>query len=168
MIGNDVIDMMQSRKESNWQRKGFVEKLFTASEQLLISKTSDPEMIVWLLWSMKEAAYKIYNRQTKIRKYIPHKLACTIISKNEHHVTGIVNCPDYTYYTKTTISKDSLHTVAVMHAKHLDHVIEIEKKNIIKDENGIPFLTTLSSNVLKDVSISHHGRFQKVVIINHK
>ena len=29
MIGNDVIDLQQSRQESNWQRKGFLEKLFT-------------------------------------------------------------------------------------------------------------------------------------------
>ena len=168
MIGNDVIDMLQSRRESNWRRKGFVEKLFTPSEQLLLSQTSDPETMIWLLWSMKEAAYKIYNRQTRIREYIPQKLACSIISKNEHYVTGKVICLENVYYTKTMISKDHLHTVAVSSSDHLNNVIEIEKKNIIKDKNGIPFLSQPSLHILKDVSISHHGRFEKVVIIDEK
>ena len=165
MIGNDVIDILQSRQESNWQRKGFIEKIFTVAEQLQISQTSDPETMIWLLWSMKEAAYKIYNRQTKIRKYIPKKLACTIISKNEHSATGIVICEDNSYYTKTTISKDSLHTIAVTNIDHFINVIEVVKKGIIKDDNGIPFLAKPSSNILKDVSISHHGRFEKVVTL---
>jgi len=168
MIGNDVIDILQSRQKSNWRRKGFVEKLFTTSEQLLLSQTSDPEILIWLLWSMKEAAYKIYNRQTKIRQYIPQKLDCSIISKNENSVTGKVICLENVYYTKTMISKDSLHTVAVTSADHLNNVIEIEKKDIIKDKNGIPFLSQPSLHILKDVSISHHGRFEKVVIIDEK
>ena len=46
MIGNDVIDLAQSRKESNWQRKGFIEKLFTADEQQLIKNYDEPEVIV--------------------------------------------------------------------------------------------------------------------------
>lgn len=168
MIGNDVIDILQSRQESNWQRKGFVEKLFTPSEQLLLSQTSDPETMIWLLWSMKEAAYKIYNRQTKIREYIPQKLACSIISKNEHSATGKVICLNNVYYTRTMISKDSVHTIAVISADHLNNVVEIEKKDIIKDKNGIPFLSNSQDNILKDVSISHHGRFEKVVIIDRK
>jgi phosphopantetheinyl transferase (holo-ACP synthase) len=168
MIGNDVIDMLQSRQESNWQRKGFVEKLFTPTEQLLLSQTSDPETMIWLLWSMKEAAYKIYNRQTKIRQYIPQKLSCSIILKNEHYVTGKVIYLANVYYTKTIFLKDSLHTIAVTSADHLNNVIEIEKKDIIKDKNGIPFLSQPELNILKDVSISHHGRFEKVVIIDEK
>lgn len=78
MIGNDIIDLVQSRKESNWRRRGFVSKLFDEQEQLLIVNSPDPEIVVWLLWSMKEAAYKIWNRQTGIRKYIPLKLRCSV------------------------------------------------------------------------------------------
>lgn len=168
MIGNDVIDILQSRHESNWRRKGYIEKLFTPSEQLLISQTSDPEIMIWLLWSMKEAAYKIHNRQTKLRAYIPQKLECSIISKNDHYTTGQVICLDNVYYTKTIFSKDSLHTIAVTSKDHLNNVVEIEKKDIIKDQNGIPFLSQPPLHTLKDVSISHHGRFEKVVIIDQK
>ena len=79
--------------------------------------------------------------------------------------TGIVICEDNSYYTKTTISKDSLHTIAVTNIDHFINVIEMVKKDIIKDENGIPFLAKPSLNIMKDVSISHHGRFEKVITL---
>ena len=167
MIGNDVIDLIQSRHESNWQRKGFIEKLFTAEEQLLIKHDSNPEIMVWLLWSMKEAAYKIYNRQTKLRQYIPKKLICNILSNSNNYITGQVTCCENVYHTKTTILTDSIHTIAVSFLHDLNNVIEIENKNIFKDENAIPFLNNLQ-NKFQDVSISHHGRFEKVVTVVKK
>jgi phosphopantetheinyl transferase (holo-ACP synthase) len=163
MIGNDVIDLQQSRQESNWQRKGFLEKLFTTDEQLLIAQNPEPEIMVWMLWSMKEAAYKIYNRQTKIRQYIPKKLVCTVLSQNENYISGQVICLENIYHTKTKISNDSIHTIAILTADDFNNVIEIENKGISKDTNGIPYLLNTASNTLHDVSISHHGQFEKVV-----
>ncbi len=164
MIGNDIVDLMQSRLESNWQRKGFLEKIFTDNEQLLIANDREPEIMVWLLWSMKEAAYKIYNRQTKTREFIPKKLACTILSKDRFHASGRVACLENTYPTESAITKDSIHTVAVSSIANLVDVIEIENKGIRKDGNGLPYFPT-SNNIIQDVSISHHGRFEKVVAI---
>lgn len=165
MIGNDVVDIIQSRQESNWQRKGFLEKLFTTSEHLLIAQSAEPETMVWLLWSMKEAAYKIYNRQTKIREYIPKKLVCTISSKENNYFFGQVICGENRYHTKTFMAIDNfLHTIAVPSFDDLKHVQEIERKSIIKDENGIPYLQ-IHADIIQDVSISHHGRFEKVVTI---
>lgn len=164
MIGNDVIDIQQSRQESNWQRKGFIQKLFALDEQLLVSNAPNPEIMVWQLWSMKEAAYKIYNRQTKIREYIPQKLVCSITSQNQNTITGIVTCFENVYYTKTTLSKDHIHTIAVNILENLNNVTEIERNSILKDKNGIPYLLT-SQNTIQSVSISHYGRFEKVVTI---
>lgn len=165
MIGNDVIDIIQSRHESNWQRKGFTEKLFTAEEQLLITNNPDPEMMVWTLWSMKEAAYKVYNRQTKIREYIPKKLVCTILSQSNNCILGQVIYGENIYFTKTIIDEENIHSIAVRNLWDMNNVIEIEKKSIFKDENGIPHLSDTFSNTLQDVSISHHGRFEKVVTL---
>lgn len=166
MIGNDVIDIQQSRHESNWQRKGFIQKLFTIEEQLLITHNPEPEIMVWTLWSMKEAAYKVYNRQTKIREYIPKKLICKILSQHHNTVFGKVICCKNTYFTKTTLSKVIIHSVATHNLHDLSNVIEIERKEIYKDDNGIPHLLNISVNKFQDVSISHHGRFEKVVTIN--
>ena len=168
MIGNDVVDLWQSRQESNWQRKGFLEKLFTAEEQLLIKCHLNHEMMVWMLWSMKEAAYKIYNRETKIREYIPKKLVCSNINfATNSGIQGQVNCYENQYYTKTYLNNDYIHTIAANTLEDLKNAIEIENKNIIKDEYGIPYLRILPDK-FQDVSISHHGRFEKVVTILKK
>ncbi|MEP7093281.1 MAG: 4'-phosphopantetheinyl transferase superfamily protein [Flavobacterium sp.] len=165
MIGNDVVDIIQSRHESNWQRKGFIQKLFTIEEQSLISTDLNPEIMVWLLWSMKEAAYKIYNRQTKIREYIPKKLSCSLHLQNINYSTGQVNCGENIYYTKTTISKECIHTIAVNDPENFNYVTEIQNEGIIKDQYGIPHLHTPLSHLSHDVSISHHGSFEKVVCL---
>jgi phosphopantetheinyl transferase (holo-ACP synthase) len=166
MIGNDVVDILQSRIESNWQRPRFLEKIFTDDEQLLIENSHKPEFMVWLLWSMKEAAYKIYNRETKIRKYIPKKLMCTVTFQNAVSSTGQVKCFDFVYYTKTVITIDFIHTVAVRYLNNLNDIVEVKNHKIVKDEYGIPYLLDSIKNKYHDVSISNHGRYEKVVIID--
>ena len=166
MIGNDVIDILQSRKESNWQRKGFIEKIYTLDEQLLITNAANPETMVWILWSMKEAAYKVYNRQTKIREYIPKKLVCTIASYNYNTITGSVICSGQTFHTISILFQDYIHTIAVTHYDDLNKVVEIEKEAVSKDKNGLPYLSNTLQNTIQAVSVSHHGRFEKVVTIS--
>ncbi len=60
MIGNDVVDLALAKVESNWQRKGYLDKLFTTKEQNLIFCSENPTIMVWILWSRKEAVYKIH------------------------------------------------------------------------------------------------------------
>ncbi|WP_166923177.1 4'-phosphopantetheinyl transferase family protein [Flavobacterium poyangense] len=167
MIGNDVVNLPQSRIESNWLRKGFIEKIFTPDEQLLITNSADPEIMVWLLWSMKEAAYKIYNRQTKIREYIPLKLLCKIISQNGNCFLGQVLCMNAVFPTKTTILEHNIHTIAATSVRNLARIIEIKNKDIVKDEFGIPYLKRKKFDSLQDVSVSHHGDYEKIVTILH-
>lgn len=45
MIGNDIVDLAQSRLQSKWSRKGLIEKLFTTEEQYFIKNT-----IIQKLW----------------------------------------------------------------------------------------------------------------------
>lgn len=168
MIGNDVIDLQQSRQESNWQRKGFLEKLFTQEEQCLIANSSDPEIIVWLMWSMKEAAYKILNRQTKKREFIPQKLLCKMLTCSDKGATGQVFYMGNIYHTRTILADDFIHTIAVNFLEDLDLVVEIDKKDILKDIYRIPWVGISSLNQYKEASVSNHGRFEKTVTIETK
>jgi phosphopantetheinyl transferase (holo-ACP synthase) len=154
VIGNDIVDLALARKQSNWKRKGFLEKIFTAKEQLLIANAENPEIMVWNLWSRKEAAYKIYNRQTGIRGYIPLQLECFYENAN----SGSVHCKGNTYYTTTEISKDKIATVAVTRKSDLKEIIAVKPTTIVCKKNGIPYLNE-GDNLVKPISISHHGRF---------
>ena len=46
MIGNDIVDLALAKKESNWKRKGYLDKIFTVSEQLLLQKSTNQELAV--------------------------------------------------------------------------------------------------------------------------
>jgi len=153
MIGNDVVDIELASKESNWQRSGFLDKLFMPHEQALINNAPVPEIVVWTLWSMKEAAYKIYNRQTKIRAFIPKHLQC---------FEERVHCNGWVYHTKTSYTDSMIHTIATPSREELDKVVEIDDAEIVKDTYGFPYI--YGKKKLQPVSVSHHGRYYKVVV----
>lgn len=90
MIGNDIVDLDHARRESNWQRRGFLNKVFSTEEQRLIHSASDPERMVWALWSMKESAYKLIVRQTGHSFFAPRKLACQVVKIQENAIEGSV------------------------------------------------------------------------------
>ncbi|MES2411044.1 MAG: 4'-phosphopantetheinyl transferase superfamily protein [Bacteroidota bacterium] len=163
MIGNDIVDLAFARKESNWQRKGFLDKIFTPREKLLISNSQNPETTVWNLWSRKEAAYKIYNRLTHKRAFIPKQLECFDLGIKNGVIYGKVICYNVVYFTKTIISRDCVETNALLNPADFDKIKTIDSaKNIIKT-NGIPNYFDSQNKILKPVSKTHHGRFERVV-----
>ena len=166
MIGNDIVDLALARKENNWNREGFLNKIFTKREQLMILTAQNQEETVWNLWSRKEAAYKIYNRQTGIRAYIPLQLECFDLEVINQIVFGQVECYGVIYYTKTEVSKDSIYTIAATSIEHFQSIQNIENLSNIYKINGIPSWFDNKKSVELPVSISHHGRFTKMIRFN--
>ena len=111
MIGNDIIDLAQARRESNWQRKGFLNKVFTIHEQQLIRAASDPDAMVWTLWSMKESAYKVTVRETGRRFFAPQQLACHLSATRSDALEGSVFY-QRTYYTRSVVTARHIATAA--------------------------------------------------------
>ena len=161
MIGNDIVDLALSKKESNWQRNGFLDKIFTEQEQFLIKNALNPEIMVWNLWSRKESAYKIFNRATTIRAYMPLKLECIWESQE----TGTVNCNGFTYYTTTRICQESIYTIAVSQKDYFKEITSIALDTKVEKLKGIPFITDQVTLTSHPVSITHHGRFWKGITL---
>nr|WP_315182566.1 4'-phosphopantetheinyl transferase superfamily protein [uncultured Flavobacterium sp.] len=161
MIGNDIVDLALARKESNWQRKGFLDKIFTKKEQLQIVTAQNPENMVWNLWSRKEAVYKIYNRETGIRAFIPLELECFY----ESGTLGTILIKGKTYFTQTKIENDFIYTIACAENEYFKQIKSIDIDTKINKRNGIPFIIDSNLKIEKPVSISHHGRFWKGIII---
>ena len=162
MIGNDIVDLAAARRQSNWQRPGFLQKVFTVEEQKLIVNYSNPEMMVWILWSMKEAAYKIYNRETGVRAYIPHLLHCNL---DIYSLSGKVLVKGKIYYTATKIEKTFIDTIAVACPDHFNTIALTDTKNVFKDDVGLPYVMSPSSGKVP-ASVSNHGRYLRAVYID--
>ncbi len=159
MIGNDIVDLKLAKTDSNWKRKGFLDKIFTKNEQNYILNSLNPEITVWNLWTRKEAAYKIWNRKSKIRLYNPKQFECLNFDKE----IGYVNFGKQQFKTKTIITKAFVYTIAIEENKDFNLIQNINRQDIIK-ENGIPFLNYIG-NLDKTISITNHGRFEKIIMI---
>ncbi|MFK7807493.1 MAG: 4'-phosphopantetheinyl transferase superfamily protein [Saprospiraceae bacterium] len=114
MIGNDIVDLQLAKKESNWKRPRFLQKIFTEKEQMCIATAPNKELAVWLLWSKKESAYKIVARIKKCRFYAPKKLETmtTNLDSSSLRNDGKVFFEGYTFSTKSKITNTHIHTIA--------------------------------------------------------
>ena len=191
MTGNDIVDIATAAAESNWERKGFLDKIFTQQEQQYIHHAAIPGQMVWRLWSMKESAYKIYTRQYGGRFFLPQKLKCKLLSET----TGQVTIHNNIYQTTTKSTKDYIYSIARLAGEQPDllndcfgipqqvyadqqnfiykklvasyAMIKDEDKDnliILKDKNNIPFLYRKKQNLKIPVSITHHGNYAAFTI----
>lgn len=184
MIGNDIVDLGLAEVQSNWRRKGFLKKVFTANERLMIFRSLEPDVLVWKLWSMKESAYKARLRVQKKIKIDPRAFECVVLNKKE----GQVYCEGKTYLTLSSTNEDFIHTIAYSGkfeiALYQDIVLMNQTKGsskvlyealisemalrmawnkddvvIEKNELGIPELYRLDRKSSILCSLSHHGRY---------
>jgi len=161
MIGNDIIDLELTKTESNWKRSGFLDKIFTKSEQQIIQHAENPEQMVWVLWSCKESAYKVYNRQTLDRSFIPLHLECDLeFSKTQ--VSGKVKCFGNIYFTKTDVTEGYIYTIALSQKDAFERIREFDKGLKIIKKDGIPYI---DGNTGSYVSITHHGKFDRRILL---
>lgn len=165
MIGNDIIDLDLARKESNWKRKGFLDKIFTENEQLHIKNSDNQEVMVWNLWSRKEAGYKIYNRKTNIRGYFPLQLECFDLETIGEFTFGKVAIKDLIFYTKTEVTTQFINTIAVENLNLFDKIKTLKNRNNIQKIAGIPSLFEEGTFNARPLSISNHGRFEQIITI---
>ncbi|MBF0695681.1 MAG: 4-phosphopantetheinyl transferase family protein [Flavobacterium sp.] len=162
MIGNDIVDRKLAAKESNWQRRGFLGKLFHSHEIETILASADPELTVWILWSMKESVYKIINRQTGIRHYNPMSFQIRNAKISNHSASAEVRYESQCFIAQSEITNELIHTIAVENEQQFSKIQSLGKSAPIFKQKGLPFL---DNQFTKPVSVSHHGRFTRRICL---
>jgi phosphopantetheine--protein transferase-like protein len=142
MIGNDIVDLKYSA--SNWKRPRFLNKVFTQNEQVLIFSSENQHQTFWLLWSMKEAAYKIYVQQFGERFFNPKRLVCELIYEDR----GFVKIDENSYFTESTITDNYVYTIATLSRSKTNRSsvfkAEISSHDIQSDTLKKTLLTSIS------------------------
>jgi 4'-phosphopantetheinyl transferase superfamily len=179
MIGNDIIDLQAAAIESRIHRKGFLEKLFLPEEIRMIRDAATPAVLTWLLWSCKEAVYKIVHRNTRERRYAPKRFSCQVEQDvtSTGCYTGTVLYDQHTYYYQSFITDHCIHTCATINTRLMPHTAVFIKQaadeNYIgfmqeilsaqevfyKDDNGIPYIFHREDGWSLPISVSHHGKY---------
>lgn len=183
MIGNDVVDLELAGRQSDWRRKGFFQKVFFPKEQALIATSTDPDLMVWLLWSMKEAAYKAHQRELNLPRrlnWLAQK--CDITEVTPGVASGTVEIDDHIYFTSSEITSDFIYTSAektgdsgvknvifkasssevkqqLIKRVSKDYQVDPGQLQLNKDDLGMPFLTGKDGFFFNRFSLSGHGRF---------
>lgn len=157
LAGNDIIDLQLASRQSNWKRKGYLQKICSEKEQQLIQSSPEPEVMLWLLWSMKEAAYKIYNRLTGIRNFAPAGLETSLQGFDRQDINGHVSVEGHCYLTKSTINPQMIHTIAVT-----DQSLFADLQVQISMQEDGQYPDRFSQ---KPQSISHHGVYLAIIYL---
>lgn len=185
MLGNDIIDIKEARRTSNWQRKGFLDKAFTSNEQKVIKESLNPFYLVWRFWSMKESAYKVSIQFGLGRSFNPSSIQCTIISSE----VGLISIGDLSLYSETKVSKDyilslvsSINTNKIttkvlkipalnLHMQkevlHQQIIAQVSKEynydkdylRVQKTNLNVPYISHKNKKIASHISISHHGKY---------
>lgn len=174
MLGNDIVDLKFAKLHYNWRRKGYLNKIFSARELELINSSKSEDTMVWVLWSMKEAAYKCYNRSTSERLFNPQAFECALFSSCNNSANGVVKRNGQSFFTKTEISKNYVHTLAYSGTLMLDYLSVHHHQNnaaysvafthstncsLQKDRNHLPEVVDKKTQHKHIASISHDGRY---------
>ncbi|MCM4158879.1 4-phosphopantetheinyl transferase family protein [Antarcticibacterium flavum] len=182
MIGNDIVDLQAAAAQSNWRRPGYLQKIFDREEQTQIYQSANPDLLVWTIWSMKEAAYKARQRECGLtRNFYPGRFKCKILKQETSSASGKVTIEEREYFTKTLYKNCCIHTTASTSAgtgifseiyPSSANIKEILLERISswkdlpqslfsieKDENFIPVIFFNKEVQGWAFSISHHGKF---------
>lgn len=187
MIGNDIVDLRQARQESDWRRPRYLEKIFTPEEQQQVAEAEDTDLMVWLLWSCKEAAYKRWASQTQQRRFLPKKIevidfqqvqergftTATIGSqKIGQHYTCCVHILEHRYTVHTNLVDDLIHswTLAEGEKLLLREVAPLEQNDLSSATRSL-LLEHLTKHFLwspADISIQKHEHGRPFVYYQNK
>lgn len=192
MIGNDIVDLQTISSSSNWNRTRFFDKSFTKFEQNVIFNSNNYIQTTWLIWSMKEAAYKLFVQEFGRRFFNPKALQCQLITDK----TGIVSYDEFKVFTSSERNENFVYTTAVksvtdpvksvvinsdintyknqsanLKKKVLEYIairkaLELNHLKVIKNTLGVPQILFRNELLPLHISLTHCGRFCGFSIMN--
>ena len=169
MIGNDIVDLKKAKVESNIFRTRYLEKICSQSEIDLITKSLDPPTAFWRIWTMKESAYKAFQRRFKTPMlFNPFAFECNLINstsgtvefKNQKVITETVQTLNFIYSeVKSSEANRSFFGSTCDFLYQIKQEYDLSYVPIFcKTRQGVPFIKCCSKRL--EVSKTHHGSFQ--------
>ena len=185
-IGNDIVDLCDPLAQSKENNLAFLARVFSSEEQRLISKSIAPHVMLWTLWSIKEASLKAAKKLLSNINFIPKKFSCEIIEAKRARWRCYYNSACFNVHVTTT--SDYVHAVAVSNDVFFISTVLAEKS----EENASNTVRVLALRLLAelgvladairhkpprfyrnetevenwDVSLSHDGRFIAAAVLN--
>lgn len=75
MLGNDIVDLSDPETSCGGQHSRFDERVFSVRERAALGRSSDPKRARWVLWAVKESAFKGVSRVEPETVFSPARFA---------------------------------------------------------------------------------------------
>ena len=171
IIGNDIIDWQRAKHQHQKLRNRCLEKLFQLHEIEYIRSAENPLLAFWYLWSVKESAYKAWQRQTMSKPvFNAHTFSCHNIKANSVYVVkDNFYCEVETVFTSQYIySQCQSKTRTFKILKSNQDYLRLKNKwfnegwQIQKTAQGVPYLFNKQKSKYLAISLSHDNRLTAV------
>ena len=183
-LGNDIVDIVEGQKH----RPQFYERLkslhYTSSEFSLFEGLKEP-FAIWLLWTIKEAAYKMVTQTTWKKRFSGKYFEVLNILFSDSQASGTIHFKTNKYpflsrwtdrYIYTSCSPkyhDGIkeHIIGLASSAYIKQSVELKKLaedsffkqtkinvKIKKDHHGIPHFHTIKE-LPNALTLTHHGLY---------
>ncbi len=167
-IGNDIIDWQIAKTQHQKLRNRCLEKLFSVEEINYILSIENPLKAFWHLWSVKESAYKAWQRICRQKPiFNPLSFRCCVVSPKLASVSSKnFNCRVETTFCNQYIysqcqSKTNKFKIFSSKKEAFEFINQWQNKDWIihKNKYNIPILIHKAKNLQQPISISHDYDF---------
>lgn len=93
MLGNDIIDLEEVLHSGQAKRVGFQERICTLAELSPLQRFFSRELSIWILWALKESAYKCYIQAGGLPVFAPKKFTVAVETISELQVSAHLHTP---------------------------------------------------------------------------
>jgi phosphopantetheinyl transferase (holo-ACP synthase) len=120
-VGNDIVDLTQPNANKKSRDTRFLKRVFLPDEEQYILADTQPEAMLWALWTGKEAAYKSIQKEWPHIPSVPRQYKVTIereqtggpsFRPGQRTLVGTVETPQGNLKLETLITPEYVHSIA--------------------------------------------------------
>jgi len=172
-LGNDIVDWQKAKSHEHKLTHRYLDKIFVDREIQYIQTKASPILAFWHLWSVKESAYKAWQRKQKSKPvFNPKSFICQNIEKK---ITSIQNgnficdvesflSPEFIY---SQCKSENVHFKIIKTSEYfscLKQKWDSQGWKIHKTAETIPFINNQARNIQFPISLSHDGDFTSICV----
>ena len=105
MLGNDIIDLQEVLASGQAARPGFRDRICCTGELQALEASFSEEECIWLLWAIKESAYKYYIQAGGTPLFAPKKFRFTPSKLEPDRISGYTQTPNGRVASQVQVSE---------------------------------------------------------------
>jgi hypothetical protein len=112
--GNDIVALGATDRDRTCRYR-FYSRILSPAEFSLYDRLSSARLsfhsFVWLLWSIKESAYKYSSRSKPDLVFAPLKIGITLVTPLDDFFEALIPCGSHMLYSRSFVTEETIMTI---------------------------------------------------------